>query len=91
MDFQLGSLFETILALACAQLFMAMVPPASANDFAGQASIIGGTLEIHGARIRLWTLMHLRAISFAGPTVANTTAAGRKPRTTLMPSLVAAL
>jgi len=28
---------------------------ASADDFVGQASVIdGGTLEIHGLRIRLW-------------------------------------
>jgi endonuclease YncB( thermonuclease family) len=36
-------------------IFLAMTLPASADDLSGQASIIDGdTLEIHGARIRLW-------------------------------------
>jgi endonuclease YncB( thermonuclease family) len=36
-------------------IFLAMTLPASADDLSGQASIVDGdTLQIHGARIRLW-------------------------------------
>jgi endonuclease YncB( thermonuclease family) len=42
-------------ALLALGIFLAMTLPASADDLAGQASIIDGdTLEIHGTRIRLW-------------------------------------
>jgi endonuclease YncB( thermonuclease family) len=43
-------LAQLLIAAACL-----CVPPAFAEDHAGQASIIDGdTLEIHGTRIRLW-------------------------------------
>jgi endonuclease YncB( thermonuclease family) len=42
-------------ALLALGIFLAMTPPMSATDLAGQPSIIDGdTLEIHGTRIRLW-------------------------------------
>jgi len=35
--------------------FVTMAAPAFTDDLVGQASIVDGdTLEIHGARIRLW-------------------------------------
>jgi hypothetical protein len=68
-------------------IFLAMTLPASADDLSGQASIIDGdTLEIHGRAFDSGVLMRQKAISFVGTTTANTIAAGRRPRTTLMSS-----
>jgi endonuclease YncB( thermonuclease family) len=42
-------------ALLALGIILGMALPASADELAGQASIIDGdTLEIHGTRIRLW-------------------------------------
>jgi endonuclease YncB( thermonuclease family) len=46
---------EMIRCLAIALLMLVASPGARSDDLAGRASIIDGdTLEIHGARIRLW-------------------------------------
>jgi len=54
-----GTLYMTLRRLTLARLLFAVVclyaAPAFADDLSGQASVIDGdTLEIHGARIRLW-------------------------------------
>jgi hypothetical protein len=76
-------------ALLALNFLVATVPDALAYDRAGQASIIDGdTLEIHGARIRLWGID--APISFVEMKTANTITVGRKQRTILMLSLHAA-
>ena len=52
MDVQI----EMLRSLACtASLFLALSLSASADDLVGRPSVVDGdTLEIHGARIRLW-------------------------------------
>jgi endonuclease YncB( thermonuclease family) len=47
-------MIRTVMA-ALAVLISASMPDAFADDLTGRASVIDGdTLEIHGARIRLW-------------------------------------
>ncbi|CAL76621.1 putative Staphylococcus nuclease-like protein (SNase-like) [Bradyrhizobium sp. ORS 278] len=46
---------RSLLSLACVGLFILAIKPLAAADLIGRASIVDGdTLDIHGARIRLW-------------------------------------
>jgi endonuclease YncB( thermonuclease family) len=67
--------------LTLALIFFASTGAVLADELFGRASVIDGdTLEIHGARIRLWGIvMRQRPISFAVIKAANTIAVGRRP------------
>lgn len=56
-----------------------LIVTASSADLIGQASVNDGdTLEIHGARIRLWGIDAPKAASFAGVRTACNIGAARK-------------
>jgi hypothetical protein len=66
---------------------LASMSAAFADILAGRASVIDGdTLENHGTRVRPWGIDAPESDQLCGSTAASTIGAGRRPRTTLMPS-----